>query len=90
MKKERSARCAPTHRICGDLAALRSWRVELLGGRELLADGCRGVVRCDPETVAFRVGGAVFCVYGQELTIDAMQDGELMIRGKILRMELIP
>ena len=73
-----------------EVAALQAWRVELAGGRELQVDGCRGIVRYDPQTVCFRVAGAVFCVYGQDLMIDTMQAGSLTVRGHILRTELIP
>ena len=69
---------------------LQSWRVELCGGCELQVDGCRGIVRYDPQTVCFRVAGAVFCVYGEDLMIDTMQENGLTVRGRILRTELIP
>ena len=77
------------HRV-GELAALQSWRIEWVGGRELWADGCKGVIRFDPESVSFRIAGGVFCVYGTELTIDAMNGGELTVRGRILRTEWMP
>lgn len=67
---------------------LPGWQIELRAGRELLAEGSAGVVRCDPDAVVFRVSGGVFCVYGEALTIGTMQDGRLMIRGRIFRTEL--
>jgi hypothetical protein len=91
MKKERPpVRPSGLQRICSTRTTPRGWTVTILSGWELQAEGCGGVVKCDTETVAFYVGGAVFCVYGQALSIDAMEGGGLMIRGRIERTELIP
>ncbi len=91
MKKTQPAvRPGGLRRICTEGVVPQGWTVTLLGGRELQVQGCSGVVKCDAETVAFRVGMAVFCVYGQMLSIDAMEDSGLIIRGRIERMELIP
>jgi hypothetical protein len=91
MKKIQPAvRPAGLRRVCTGGIPAQGWSVTLLGDRELQAQGCSGVVKCDAETVAFRVGMAVFCVYGQMLSIDAMEENGLIIRGRIERTELIP
>ena len=87
-KKERLER--PIRRAAGEYAALNAYRIELLGNREMQVDGCRGILRYDPTAVCFRVGRAVFCVYGSELVIESMTEDGMTIRGRILRTELIP
>ncbi len=91
MKKERPVlRPGGLQRFCSARTTPQGWTVTILGGQELQTEGCGNVVKCDAETVAFYAGSAVFCVYGQALSIDSMEGGGLIIRGCIERTEWIP
>lgn len=91
MKKEQPAtRPGGLQRLRSTRNVPQGWTVKILGGRELQTEGCGNVVKCDAETVAFYAGEAVFCVYGQALSIDAMEGGGLIVRGCIERTEWIP
>lgn len=63
--------------------------LELLGDRELRMENYRSILSCGKEEIHVDGGAWVLRIGGGELEIRAMRERELLITGRITRLELI-
>lgn len=62
--------------------------LELIGDCELRMEQYRGVLFCGKEEIHVDGGKWVLCIVGHDLEIRAMREQELLITGRIDRLEL--
>lgn len=63
--------------------------LELMGDRELRLEQYRGILLCDKTQIHVDGGAWVLCIAGQDLEIRVMRERELLIVGRIVRLELL-
>jgi len=63
-------------------------RVELTGNRELRMENHKGILAYGREEIHVNGGKMIYRVQGTDLELKAMNAGELLIVGRILRLEL--
>lgn len=61
--------------------------IEISGNREILIDGCQGVLEYGECAIAINTGKLTVRVCGCELTVLTMQNGQAVIRGTITGVE---
>lgn len=60
---------------------------EISGNREVLVEGCQGVLEYSDSAIALNTGKLTVRVCGCELTIISMQNGQAVIRGIVTSVE---
>ena len=58
-------------------------RLTLCGGRQALIEGHRGLLEYTPERIAVSMGRETLSLSGDNLRLQAMNAGELLITGRI-------
>ncbi len=61
--------------------------VELCGNREVIIEGCRGVLEYSDNVIALNTGRLTVRLCGCELTIVSMQNGQAIIKGIITSLD---
>ena len=70
------------------LAAIdRCPKIELIGNREAIVDGCRGVAEYGEGAIRLNISGGSVCVFGKGLEITCLFSNEAIIKGIISNME---
>ena len=62
-------------------------RIELMGNREAVVDGCRGVLEYDETVIKLHAGNSTVRFLGRGLTIDSFGEQQAVIKGHILSVE---
>ena len=62
-------------------------RLSLCGGRQALIEGHRGLLEYTPERIAVSMGHETLSLTGDNLRLQAMNAGELLITGRIRAAE---
>lgn len=55
--------------------------------REVIVDGCRGVISCSEDMIKVNIGNRAVCITGRSLMIKSLTDREIIIAGCILSIE---
>jgi len=55
--------------------------------REVIVDGCRGVISCSEEEIKLNIGNRAVLTKGKHLMIKSLTDREIMIAGHISGIE---
>ena len=58
-------------------------RIEMLGNREIIVDGCKGVVEYDENTIRLSLGESVLSLCGSDLVIKTFDNDIAVISGQI-------
>ncbi len=58
-------------------------RIELLGNREIIVEGCKGVVEYDENTIRLSLGENVLSLCGDDLVIKSFDSDIAVICGSI-------
>lgn len=61
--------------------------IEISGNREVIVEGCKGVLEYDEKTIRLNTGKLILRLEGSELTISALQAEQAIIRGNILSLD---
>ncbi len=61
-------------------------KIEMLGNRELIIDGCKGVVEYDESTIKISLGNKVISVLGDNLVIQSFDSSVAIISGTIVEI----
>lgn len=70
------------------LAAMdRCPKIELIGNREAIVDGCRGVAEYGDNAIRLNISGGSVCFFGKNLEITCLYSNEAIIKGAISNME---
>ena len=63
---------------------LKLCHIELEGNRELIIDGCKGIVEYETDIIKICTDTVIVSVTGDELNIHTYLDDQIVISGKIL------
>lgn len=69
------------------VAFLPPVRVELLGNRQAVVDGCRGIIEYSDSCIRLSAQGLILKFTGTGLTIKAFTESEAIVAGTILGLE---
>lgn len=61
--------------------------IEISGNREVIVEGCRGVLEYSDTVVSLNTGKLIVKITGCELTVVSMQNTQAIIRGVIAGVE---
>lgn len=61
--------------------------IEMEGNREIIVDGCKGILVYETDKIKINASGVVMGVSGDELNIRAYADEQIIINGNILSMD---
>lgn len=61
--------------------------IEISGNREVIIEGCQGVLEYSDSVIALNTGKLTVRVCGCELTIISMQNGQAVIKGIITSVD---
>lgn len=61
-------------------------KIEMLGNREIIVDGCNGVVEYDENIIKLNTGTIVIGITGAELIISSFDNNVAVICGKIVEI----
>lgn len=64
-------------------------RIELMGDRRVLIEGCQGIVRYDEDQIQIRTVGGVVRFTGRELCMTNLNAACSVIVGRILSLEFL-
>lgn len=84
-----------TQRIAGELAelldlpgeALGEMKLSAVGGRRTLIENHGGLLACTGERISVRNGRGILSLVGTELCIEAMTEKEVLVSGRLDRIE---
>ena len=62
-------------------------RIEFVGNREVIVDGCRGVAEYGEDLIRLNISGGSVCFYGQGLEITRLYGTEATVKGYVHNME---
>ncbi|MDR3344367.1 MAG: YabP/YqfC family sporulation protein [Oscillospiraceae bacterium] len=82
-RKSRAARTAKTVQNLRELPRAGTPHLEITGNKELLVDGCKGVVAYAEEEIQLSLGDLVLSVVGADLTMRTLRFEECAITGQI-------
>ena len=66
-----------------------SARFEMCGNREVIIEGCRGVLEYDENVVRINTGKMITCFFGRGLTRKCLTTDSLIVEGFITSIEFI-
>ncbi len=81
MAKKRE-RTQVKNKILGDILADEP-KIEMLSNREIIVDGCRGVVEYGENDIRLSLGDTVMKISGDKLVITSFDGSIAIINGKI-------
>ncbi len=58
-------------------------RIEMLGNREMIIDGCKGVVEYDETLIKLSLGNNVISISGDDLVISSFDNNVAVISGQV-------
>ena len=80
-KKERK-------RVIPDLY-LNEAKIEMLSNREIIVDGCKGVIEYGENFIKLNIGELTLDIVGQNLIIESFDGGIAIIRGRFGEINFI-
>ena len=75
-------------RIATDLFADEP-KIEMLGNREMIIDGCKGVVEYDESILKLSLGEYVLSLSGDNLLINSFDNSVAVISGQICEISFV-
>ena len=70
-----------------DTALPGNSHIEISGNREVIVDGCKGVLQYDEDVIKLNAGRLVIKFSGSDLRIHSMQSEQALISGQIISIE---
>lgn len=64
-------------------------RIELLGNRRAVVDGCQGIVEYSDDLIRMQTGSGMLRFSGSLLTISCLTEDSAIIEGNILSLEYL-
>ena len=83
MKKQMSFAGALSERLALPGESLGELKLSVVGSRRALIENHRGLLCCTEELVSVRCGGGSLSLEGTELCIEAMNERELLVTGRL-------
>ena len=64
-------------------------KIEMLGNREMIVDGCKGVVEYDENIIKLSLGEYVLSLSGDNLLINSFDNSVAIISGQICEISFV-
>lgn len=80
-KKERKLQIPDLH--------LNDAKIEMLGNREIIIDGCKGVIEYGENTIKLNIGELALCLVGTDMVIESFDSGVAIIRGRFAEINFV-
>lgn len=64
-------------------------KIEILGNREMIIDGCKGVVEYDETIIKLSLGEYVLSLSGDNLLINSFDNSVAIISGQICEISFV-
>lgn len=64
-------------------------KIEMLGNREMIIDGCKGVVEYDETIIKLSLGEYVLSLSGDNLLINSFDNSVAIISGQICEISFV-
>lgn len=80
-KKERKLSVPDLH--------LNEAKIEMLSNREIIVDGCKGVVEYNENLIKLNIGELILGITGDEMLIESFDSGVTVIRGKLAEISFV-
>lgn len=64
-------------------------KIEMLGNREMIVDGCKGVVEYDETLIKLSLGESVLSLSGDNLIINSFDSSVAVISGQICDISFV-
>lgn len=80
-KKERKVSVPDLH--------LNDAKIEMLSNREIIVDGCKGVVEYSENLIKLNIGELTLGIAGDEMLIESFDSGVTVIRGKLAEINFV-
>ena len=77
---------SPTQRL-KKIEQLRLCHIELEGNRELILDGCKGIMEYNDALIKICTDTVIVSVTGDGLNISAYAQEQIVIGGKLIKIE---
>ena len=77
-----------TKKIVTDLFADEP-KIEMLGNREMIIDGCKGVVEYEETIIKLSLGDLVLSLSGDNLLINSFDNSVAVISGQICEISFV-
>lgn len=61
--------------------------LQIFGNREVLVDGCRGVVDYFDDRITLKTADGAVTFFGTSLSVEEYYDGKLKIKGRLQNIE---
>ena len=87
MKRAQSFAWALSERLMLPGELLGELKISVVGARRALIENHQGLLLCSPELISVRGGRGSLSLRGSELQIEAMNERELLICGRIALVE---
>lgn len=68
---------------------LNEAKIEMLSNREIIVDGCKGVIEYGENFIKLNIGELTLDVVGQDLIIESFDGGVAIIRGRFAEINFI-
>ncbi len=82
-KKITNTNCIPSCAISG------CFHLEMNGNREIIIDGCKGILEYDENVIKINTSDIILSFLGRNLTIKCMTSESLIIKGYVTSIEFI-
>ncbi len=92
MKREKRAAIAKTVEKTLDIPVgvlSKAARMEVCGNRQVLIEGCRGIVRYDEDQIEVRTADGTVRFAGRELCMTSLNPACAVITGRLLSVEFL-
>lgn len=61
--------------------------IEAEGNREIIVDGCKGILEYDEDKIKINTGSLVICFKGTELIVKSFSEVGIILTGNIVSVE---
>ncbi len=68
---------------------LNEAKIEMLSNREIIVDGCKGVVEYGENLIKLNIGELTLSLAGDEMLIESFDSGVAVIRGKFAEISFV-
>jgi len=68
---------------------LNEAKIEMISNREIIVDGCKGVVEYGENLIKLNIGELVLCLVGDNMIIESFDNGVAIIRGKFAEISFV-
>lgn len=68
---------------------LNEAKIEMIGNREIIVDGCKGVIEYGENLIKLNIGELVLCLAGDNMIIESFDSGVAIVRGKFAEISFV-